>query len=210
MTDPSFWQRFERDPRLPGNAELRAGHVDRELVLEALSAAYAEGRLDADEFEERSDTTHAARTLADLPPLLSDLIPTASTSKALVMPEQVQKQALEKYREHRQSALMAFLVPSLICWAIYLWPNGSYGFPWPIFVSIVTGANLLGTLMRRQDIIRSETRKIEKRAEKERAKELKRQASLQELEAGPQPPTEPEHGAAGEIAPETQTEDERP
>lgn len=209
MTDPSFWQRFERDPRLPGNTELRAGHADRELVLEALGAAYAEGRLDADEFEERSDATHAARTLADLPPLLADLIPTASVSKALVSPESVQQRAVQKWEEHRRDALMAFLGPSLICWTIWavVMPGD---FLWPLFVSIPGLLNLVATMVRRDEIIASETRKIEKRAEKERAKELKRQAALRELEAGPQQPAEPGPEAADEIAPGTQAEDERP
>lgn len=189
MTDPSFWQRFDRDPRLPGNAELRAGHLDRELVLEALGAAYAEGRLDADEFEERSDATHAARKLADLPPLLSDLIPTASAGKALVAPEAVQQRAVEKWQEHRREALMAFLAPSLICWTIWavVMPGD---FLWPLFVSVPGLINLIATLVRRDEIIASEVRKIERRAEKERAKELKRQAALRELEAPAEPAPE--------------------
>jgi hypothetical protein len=52
---------------------LRAGDADREVVLERLRAAQAEGRLDLEEFDERVIATLAARTYGELATLTADL-----------------------------------------------------------------------------------------------------------------------------------------
>lgn len=54
---------------------LRASNSDRERVLKVLREAATDGRLDLDEFQERSDRAQEARTLGDLPPLTADLLP---------------------------------------------------------------------------------------------------------------------------------------
>ncbi len=54
---------------------LRASNSDRERVLKVLREAAADGRLDLDEFQERSDRAQEARTLGELPPLTADLLP---------------------------------------------------------------------------------------------------------------------------------------
>lgn len=61
------------DPRL-----LRASDTDRNKVAEVLHEAAGEGRLTLDELQERLDATYAAKTYADLEPVLSDLPPTAA------------------------------------------------------------------------------------------------------------------------------------
>jgi uncharacterized Tic20 family protein len=55
------------DPRL------RVSHHDREQVVEHIKTAYADGRLDKDEMDERLDLAMNARTNADLAPILRDL-----------------------------------------------------------------------------------------------------------------------------------------
>ena len=70
----SIWDRFEHDPRRPENAPLRASDKDRDLVHDLLGTAYAEGRLTREELDERADRVNAARTLGELPPLVSDLV----------------------------------------------------------------------------------------------------------------------------------------
>jgi hypothetical protein len=54
---------------------LRASDADRDRVAEVLHTAYAEGRIDADEHEERIQATFQAKTFDDLMPLTADLIP---------------------------------------------------------------------------------------------------------------------------------------
>ena len=51
----------------------RASHADREQVVGALQAAFVQGRLTADELDERVGQALAARTYADLAALTADL-----------------------------------------------------------------------------------------------------------------------------------------
>jgi len=60
------------EPR-PDLGGLRAGHADRERAIDVLKAAFAEGRLDQDEYTERVGQVHAARTYSELAALTSDL-----------------------------------------------------------------------------------------------------------------------------------------
>ncbi|MGA4954949.1 DUF1707 SHOCT-like domain-containing protein [Streptomyces lavendulocolor] len=53
--------------------DIRASDAERERVAERLRDAYAEGRLDMAEFEERLDSAYRARTHGELVPLLRDL-----------------------------------------------------------------------------------------------------------------------------------------
>jgi hypothetical protein len=62
----------------PGPASGSAGAVrlsdaERDSAAEVLRDAYAEGRLDLAEFEDRLSLVHAARVRAELPPILADL-----------------------------------------------------------------------------------------------------------------------------------------
>jgi hypothetical protein len=57
-----------RDPRL-----LRVSHADRDRVVEILRVAAGDGRLDAEELDERVERALQARTFADLEPLTEDL-----------------------------------------------------------------------------------------------------------------------------------------
>lgn len=62
------------DPRMrEPRAHLRLSDADREAALARLAEHYAAGRLDKDEFDERSDAVWSARTGADLAPVFADL-----------------------------------------------------------------------------------------------------------------------------------------
>jgi DUF1707 SHOCT-like domain len=52
---------------------IRASDSDRESVVEILRQAYTDGRLDLNEFDERTTAAYAAKTWADLRQLTSDL-----------------------------------------------------------------------------------------------------------------------------------------
>ena len=56
-----FWSSFGRDPREPDNQGLRAGDRDRDLVPEAISEAYADGRLTREEMDDRLTQVHEAQ-----------------------------------------------------------------------------------------------------------------------------------------------------
>lgn len=53
--------------------QIRVSDAERDEVLDRLRTALGEGRLDADEFSQRADTTLAARTVDDLRGLTDDL-----------------------------------------------------------------------------------------------------------------------------------------
>jgi type IV secretory pathway VirB6-like protein len=57
----------------PGPGQLRSSHADRERAADVLKAAFAEGRLDQDEYNERVGQVHASRTYAELAALTADL-----------------------------------------------------------------------------------------------------------------------------------------
>ena len=66
-----------------GRGELRASHADREQVISTLKAAFVQGMLAKDEFDQRAGQAFASRTHAELAALTADL-PTdaADTSPA--------------------------------------------------------------------------------------------------------------------------------
>lgn len=165
------WQDFTHDPRHPGTAHLRAADRDRDLVRSMLTAAYADGRLDRDEFDERSERVTAARTLGELPPIVADLVSAlpvpVTRSQALVdaTHQDLRRRAEEKWEEDRRSAVLGVIVPSLICWAIWAatsWDDGGFdaNFPWPLIVMAATLANLIKTVATKKESVESELKRL--------------------------------------------------
>jgi uncharacterized Tic20 family protein len=68
---------YRQPVRPPGPGELRASHADRDPVVERVKEAYAQGRLDKAEFDERLDAAMSARTHAELASVVRDLPPPA-------------------------------------------------------------------------------------------------------------------------------------
>jgi DUF1707 SHOCT-like domain len=62
-----------RDPAAAGGDRLRAGHADREQVIEALKDAFVQGRLTRDELGARAGQALAARTGGELDALTADI-----------------------------------------------------------------------------------------------------------------------------------------
>lgn len=54
--------------------ELRLSDADRDRAVAELGEHYAAGRIDKDEFDERSDAVWTARTTGDLEPVFADLV----------------------------------------------------------------------------------------------------------------------------------------
>lgn len=170
-----LWSSFPHDPRDPAHAALRASDADRELLHRVLAEAYADGRLDREEHDERSAAVVAARTLGELPALVADLVPAlparpAGADLVRATPTELQRRAELAWRKDVQEALGAFLLPSIICWVIWLATTGTSGYPWPLWVMLGTGINLLQTAVRRQSIVDDHVRKLEKRQLKEQRK----------------------------------------
>jgi hypothetical protein len=72
------------EPAKPG--QLRASHEDRDRVVEILRVAAGDGRLTAEELDERLEAALTARTYAELAVLTTDL-PAAGSAPGVAVPE---------------------------------------------------------------------------------------------------------------------------
>jgi hypothetical protein len=172
---PVPWGRFAQDPRRSDSAGLRASDLDREVVLGVLAEAYADGRLDREEYDERAAAATSAKTLGDLPTLIGDLVPQsesgAGSDLRRATPEDLHRQAVRSWEARRRHALSSLLVPSMICWVIWVatgWGATGFSpsFPWPLFVMLGTGAHLIRVLVHREDMVAEEQHRLEKRQRK--------------------------------------------
>ena len=144
---------------------MRASDRDRAVIESVLADAFAEGRLNRAEYDERADATLSSRTLGDLMPLIADL-PVASAPQVSIAEE-----AERAFVQARRQAAWGFISASLICWAI--WLASSFGgdgfnaqFPWPLFVMLGTGLNAGRVMWQKDEIIDEQTRRLEKRERK--------------------------------------------
>jgi hypothetical protein len=168
-TGPSApWADFTQDPRTPHAAPLRASDRDRDVVTGVLTEAYADGRITHDEYDERAGAAAAAKTLGELPALITDLVPHTSVVVGRGADQAaLHAKAVEHWESQRRQALTGFLIPSVICWVIWVATGlGGWYFPWPVFVMLGTGAHLARVLMHRQDIVAGEERRLEKKQRK--------------------------------------------
>lgn len=183
VTEPDdVWGSFRNDPRLPANAGLRASDEERDLVRAVLSSAYADGRLDRAELDERLEAVSATRTLGELPPVIADLVPerpVARTSSSLAgaTPAELRRLAEGAWEAERRNAVLGVLGSTLVCWAIWVatsWGDGAFDpyFPWPLIVMAASTANLIKVLVTKEDVVRQEMRRLEKKQARElRSKE---------------------------------------
>lgn len=104
--------------------ELLASDGDRDRIAERLRAASAEGRLNAEELEERLERAFSARTEAELEPLVADLPPAAPSPRATPRPRR---------RGPDRDHLRAYVAVNLMLVAIWALTGAGYFWPiWPI------------------------------------------------------------------------------
>lgn len=171
----AFWREFELDPRHPSFVALRASDRDRELISRILTESYAQGRLDREEFDQRTGALTEAKTLGELPALVADLVPTtrgASQGLRSLGPDALLERATANWARSRRDAIWTVVSASVICWVIWLASGFGAGFPWPIFVTLGTALRVAQVQYRREDLIADEVRSLEKKQERERRREL--------------------------------------
>jgi hypothetical protein len=128
---------------------LRASDEDRDRTSALLREHHALGRLSAEEFSERLDTTFAATTIGELERLLQDLprmdlyrLPGAEMTRQ-------PRQALVRSAGHMSSGWRAawgvYLTVNLVC--IVVWALSGFGYPWFLWVAGPWGAVLGGTYL---------------------------------------------------------------
>jgi len=85
MADPQSSREGQGDlPAVVAGQELRASHADRDQVVELLRVAAGDGRLSAEELDDRLERALTARTYAELAALTADL--PAAPGTAVVAP----------------------------------------------------------------------------------------------------------------------------
>jgi hypothetical protein len=85
-----------QDPAAAGGGRLRAGHADREQVIETLKDAFVHGRLTKDELDARAGQALSARTYADLVALTTDIPPTSAATRPERPPAPVRRRPLAR------------------------------------------------------------------------------------------------------------------
>lgn len=158
------WSRFSADPRRPEVAGVRATDADRDSAVAALREAFADGRLDRDEFDHRCAEALRVHLLGELVPLLADLEPPVPVER------DVRREAIEKYRRESREArtgTVAIAVLTTGVWGATSLSAGEPQFFWPVFPILGVGAGWLVLLLNRGDrIARHERRILARRREK--------------------------------------------
>jgi hypothetical protein len=157
------WRQFDHDPRRPANAGMRASDRDRAVIETVLADAFAEGRLTRDEYDERTETALASRTLGELVTLIGDL-PVGPSPRSGT--GDLRDQAVRKWEADRREALLGLIGLSALLWTIWavtMWG----GFPWPLFPMGFALMNLVRIVVNKRDIIEDHTRRLEKKERKE-------------------------------------------
>ena len=117
--------------------ELRVSDDDRERAASEIREHYAQGRLDAEELDERLHRAYAARTAGELAAVRADL---PSPGPAPAPTAHVERRA-ELTRELLQQT-GAGLVPFLVCTAIWLFSGADSDF-WPAWLLLIAAVPLL-------------------------------------------------------------------
>jgi Domain of unknown function (DUF1707) len=173
------WSSFSHDPRDRRYAALRASDHDRTVVQTVLDEAYADGRLDRAEYDERSRRVGGLRLLGDVDSLLSDLVARrpAAPGRSLVhaSDRDLERLAQRTWQTKRREAVFSFLGASLVTTAIWFATSFSDGhfdpyFFWPGFVIVFSLLHLVRTASSRREIVENEVRRLEKKRDKEQRK----------------------------------------
>jgi hypothetical protein len=123
-------------------SELRVSDADRDRVADRLRAAAGEGRLTADELEERVERALSARTDAELEPLVSDL------------PAPAGRRPPPSRRAWDSEHVRAYVAVNVMLVAIWALTGAGYFWPiWPILgwgIGVVADAGRLRGPCRRR------------------------------------------------------------
>ena len=149
----------DTDPAGPVDRDqLRVSHAERQLVVERLNVAFAEGRLEVTELDERVQAAYAAKTVGDLRRLILDLpLPRDARGNPAVPAKPAADRDIERSTRRAAvgGALALFLVNVLIWAAVSIGADDMIYF-WPIWTAIplvfaVAGAISGGRRDRRPD-----------------------------------------------------------
>lgn len=123
---------------------MRAANADRERVVAQLNEAFAEGRLEVGELDERVSRAYAAKTMGELKPLTADL-PGAGTvaRRPSAAPQPVSSSGGEVARkdERKESrvavaGMTGVFVLNVAIWGVVSLAAGNLIYFWPVWILI--------------------------------------------------------------------------
>lgn len=145
---PKSWDAFTADPRRTKNVELRASDNDRSLVSEILADAFAEGRLDPEEYQTRLDKALTLRTLGEITPLVQDVWLVGRPTGRVAAPRSTAEKGLDVAIGAGIGGWLLVAVITNIVWLATAIGGGFYYY-WPIWPMLGVGIGVLGTLITR-------------------------------------------------------------
>jgi hypothetical protein len=127
--------------------DMRAGHADRERVLDRLRRAHVEGRIDVQEFDERIAATLAARTYGELAAVTVDLPADPGPPAAVEPVRPAAAYAHDPAADLRSgaSAWAAASATTMAIWVVGCIASGGLMYPWFLWVAGPWGVVLLAT-----------------------------------------------------------------
>lgn len=144
-------QGFSANPFDVANANLRAGTADREELARILGVAFAEGKLDDTEYEERLDSALQIKLLGEVRTHLIDL---GSPKELLKRPVTAKEKAteLKRVRRKRNAAVVSSLgtwaaisVLMNVIWLLTTIGTGDPQYYWPIWPMLGVGIPMIIT-----------------------------------------------------------------
>lgn len=162
----SVWQSFRLDPRDTQHAALRASDADRSLVSSLLAEAYADGRLTAEEYDERESANLAARTLGELPPLLSDLVTPTGQAPSVVVARthaELRRAATREQLHEIVSVAVGSSSIFFVCLVVWLFTGADVHSFWPVWTLIPTVLATAPTILGARAMIDTKTKRLERK-----------------------------------------------
>jgi Domain of unknown function (DUF1707) len=128
-------------------SELRVSDADRDLVADRLRAAAGEGRLSAEELEERLDAAFAAKTEGDLAPLTADLPAPAVDAPGVDAPARRARRSPAPRAPSRLLAIRPDFRPyvGVSVMLVAIWALTGMGYFWPIWPILGWGSSFVFT-----------------------------------------------------------------
>jgi Domain of unknown function (DUF1707) len=122
---------------------MRAANADRERVVEQLNTAFAEGRLDVGELDERVAAAYAAKTMGELKPLTVDLPAAGSVARrtSSAPPQHVAGAEVAHKDERKESrvavaGMTGVFVLNVAIWGVISLAAGNLIYFWPVWILI--------------------------------------------------------------------------
>jgi hypothetical protein len=136
---------------------MRAGNDDREKVVARLNTAFAEGRLDVGELDERVAAAYAARTMGELVPLTADLpaqyspppVPAPRPAAGTMKPRPIQPGEPSAIDWTPIGGGLALFLVNVLIWAVVSLSTQDLVYFWPVWTAIPLVLAVVGTFGRR-------------------------------------------------------------